>query len=131
MIRRLLTSLGAPLLASLVVAAPSVDLDALEADRRPARSDETDGPFELVRIEGEAAAPLWRPAYWFAPGGSYTAAALVFDGARAAFQTPSGGWSLEDGLVDLPAPPRASVAGELLRLVSDAGVAVFRRVPIG
>lgn len=130
----LLIGLSGCLGGSTVVApeARAVRQEAVEPDWRAASPEELQGLFESVRIEGEAAAALWRLSYWFAADGSYTGAALVFDGERAAFQTLSGAWSLQDGLLELDAgpPARASVADDSLRLESDAGLAVFRRVDI-
>ena len=97
---------------------------------RPAAREDVLGYFESERITGEAAASVRRVYYSFAADGTYTGAALVQDGARAAFQTLSGRWTLAGQALSLgsdAAPARAFAAPDRLRLDSDGGVAYFRR----
>ncbi|MCI0589209.1 MAG: hypothetical protein L0323_20530 [Planctomycetes bacterium] len=120
--------------------APSV----LEADRRavheaalpsgwrPALPADLEGIYESIRVEGEAGASLWRIEYQFSGDGGYTAAALVFDGTRPAFQTLSGAWTLSDGIVRLSEEEavRASVCEGHLRLEGEGGTVVLRRMAL-
>lgn len=119
-------------LASTVVErdARAVQASEVEPEWRAAEPADLDGLYESERLEGEAAAALWKLYYHFTPDGTYTGAALVFDGRRAAFQTLSGTWSLAGGLLELDGVEgaRASVAGDLLRIENEAGTAVFRHV---
>jgi hypothetical protein len=105
---------------SVVQAEPTLDWRAAEAA-------DLDGLYESVRLEGDAAAALWKLYYHFARDGSYTGAALVFDGECARFQTLSGTWSLVGGRLDLDGSSGASaaVAGDHLRISSEAGTALF------
>lgn len=118
-------------LASTVVErdARSVAEAEPELDWRPAEAADLDGLYESVRLEGEAAAALWKLYYHFAPDGSYTGAALVFDGERAAFQTLSGTWSLAAGRLELDGTEgaTAAVVGDRLRIENEAGTALLRR----
>jgi hypothetical protein len=109
------------------VAAPSAPLVW-----RTALADDFDGLFESVRIEGEAAASLWKLYYHFARDGSYTGAALVIAGAQPEFQTLSGRWTIDAGRLDLGDGQaiEAQADGEHLRLSSEGGVAVLRRVEV-
>lgn len=120
--------------ASTVVdaGARAVQVGEPRLDWRAAEAADLAGLYASERLEGEAAAALWKLYYHFAPEGLYTGAALVFDGERARFQTLSGSWSLAGGRLDLDgaAAGSAALAGDLLRIESEAGVAVFRRVPI-
>ena len=118
-------------LASTVVEEGARAVAAAEPvrDWRPAEAADLDGLYESVRLEGEAAAALWKLYYHFAPDGTYTGAALVFDGERAAFQTLSGTWSLAGGRLELDGAggSTAAVAGEELKIENEAGMAFFRR----
>lgn len=98
----------------------------------PARAEDFDGLFESVRIEGEAAAALGKVYYHFSPDGTYTGAALVFDGVRPAFHTLSGSWSLTEQGLDLGdgQPARVWAATDHLKLETPAGEAILRRVPL-
>lgn len=137
---RRLALLGVLALTPACLASTVVERDARgvaeaepELDWRPAEAADVDGLYESVRLEGEAAAALWKLYYHFASDGSYTGAALVFDGERAAFQTLSGTWSLAGGRLELDGAEgaSASVAGDHLRLANEAGTALFRRAPQG
>ena len=99
---------------------------------RDARVEDFDGLFESVRIEGEVAAALGKVYYHFSPDGTFSGAALVFDGARPAFQTLSGTWKLSETGVDLGdgKPARAFAAVDHIKLETTDGTAVLRRVPI-
>ena len=99
---------------------------------RDARAEDFDGLFESVRIEGEVAAALGKVYYHFSPDGTFSGAALVFDGARPAFQTLSGTWKLSETGVDLGdgKPARAFAAVDHIKLETTDGTAVLRRVPI-
>ena len=117
-------------LASTVVDASARAVEVQEDLRawRGAEPGDLSGLYESVRLEGEAAASLWKVYYHFAPDGTYTGAALVFDGERAAFQTLSGTWSLAGGRLEIDGAEtsRASVSGGDLRIAGAAGTAYFR-----
>jgi hypothetical protein len=118
-------------LASSVVDASARAVEVHEDQRawRTAEPGDLTGLFESVRLEGEAAAALWKVYYHFASDGTYTGAALVFDGERAQFQTLSGTWSLAGGRLEIDGADdsRASVSGGDLRVEGAAGTAYFRR----
>lgn len=97
---------------------------------REATAADLDGLFEAQRIEGEAAAALRRLWYHFASDGSYSGAALVFDGERTRFQTLSGQWTLSAGHLELEggAPSRVQAAEGWLRIESESGLALLRRI---
>jgi hypothetical protein len=124
-------SLAPACLASTVVeqADRAVRSEEPRRDWRPAEAADIAGLYESVQLEGEAAAALWKLYYHFAPDGAYTGAALVFDGERAAFQTLTGTWSLAGGRLELDgvSGATAAVAGDELRIESEAGTASFRR----
>lgn len=109
-----------------------VEVKAEQLAWRPATAADLSGLFESVAIEGEAAAALWRAYYHFAADGTYTGAALVIGGANPEFQTLSGSWRLEGGLLDLGdgIPILVSAAEQLLRMESEGGVATFRRAAV-
>lgn len=96
---------------------------------RPLGPAELDGLYESERIEGEAAAALWKIEYHFAAGGAFSGAALVFGEQGAEFQTLGGAWSVpEPGLLRLGEDEaRAAFDGERLRLELEGGVVVLRR----
>jgi hypothetical protein len=96
---------------------------------RAATASDFDGLYESIRIEGDAAASLWRVYYHFTPAGTYTGAALVTGGDAPEFQTLSGRWTIQGDTLDLGdgQPIRATAAPGHLRLVTDGGVAVLRR----
>lgn len=89
------------------------------------------GLFESVEITGDAALALRKVYYLFAADGSYTAAALVEEGAQAAFQTLTGTWQVVgDGLVldgGEPVPVQGSEDGQHLRIQANTGGLVLRR----
>jgi hypothetical protein len=97
-----------------------------------ARAEDFDGLFESVRIEGDVASALGKVYYHFSPDGTFSGAALVFDGARPAFQTLSGTWTLSEVGLDLGdgEPARAFVAVDHVKLETSEGTAVLRRVPL-
>ena len=113
--------------ASTVVDASARAVEVQQDVREWRAADPSDltGLFESVRLEGEAAAALWKLYYHFAPDGTYTGAALVFDGERAAFQTLSGTWSLAGDRLEIDGAEtsRASVSGGDLRIEGAAGAA--------
>lgn len=88
-----------------------------------------DGLYESERIEGEAAAALWKIEYHFGADGSFCGAALVFGERGAEFQALGGAWSVpEPGRLRLgDDEARAQVDGERLRLELDGGVVILRR----
>ena len=118
-------------LASTVVEATARAVPVDEAARvwRPAEAGDLEGLWESARLEGEAAAALWKVYYHFAPDGSYTGAALVFDGERPAFQTLAGSWSLAGGRLELDGleTSSADLSGGELRISGASGTAYFRR----
>lgn len=113
-------------------ASRAVRVEREESAWRAATLDDVVGYFESVRIDGEAAAALLRVYYSFERGGTYSGAALIALDGGPQFQTLGGTWSLADGVLDLEggALAHAQVAGEELRLQSDAGEVVLRRVEI-
>lgn len=121
---------------SNVVAREDRAVDMTEAE--PTWSEDgvasVEGLFESVRIEGEAAAQLWRIAYLFEPTGRYTASALVQAPVGPSFQTLDGTYALTpEGLVLDDAEPvaiRRSADGRHLRLDADGGVVVLRQVDL-
>jgi hypothetical protein len=121
-------------LASSVVDpdARAVHTEALALEWRSASAADLQGLFESRSIDGEAGASLWKLYYHFSADGTYSGAALVFDGSHAAFQTLSGMWSLADGRLELDSlvPAQAWVADDFMRLESEEGAALLERVPI-
>lgn len=97
---------------------------------REARLEDFDGLFEAERVEGEAAGALRKLWYHFERDGSYSGAALVFDGEHARFQTLGGRWSLLGDQLDLGSGERARVraADGWLRVESAHGLALLRRI---
>lgn len=130
-------------LASLLVPGACISPSVLESEGRAvrttedelawraARAEDFDGLFESVRIEGEVAAALAKVYYHFSPDGTFSGAALVFDGVRPAFQTLSGTWKLSETGLDLGdgKPARAFAAVDHIKLETSDGTAVLRRVP--
>lgn len=97
---------------------------------RPATREDVVGWFESERVTGEAAASLRRVWYSFGADGTYSGAALVQEHDKAAFQTLSGKWSLENGTLNLgedTPPAKAFAAPDRLRLDAEGGSATFRR----
>ncbi|MFN0242425.1 MAG: hypothetical protein ACKVWV_05980 [Planctomycetota bacterium] len=113
-------------------ASRAVRVEREESTWRAATRDDLVGYFESVRIDGEAAAALLRVYYSFERAGTYSGAALIALESGPQFQTLGGTWSLEGGVLDLEggALAHAQVAGEELRLRSDAGEVVLRRAEI-
>jgi hypothetical protein len=103
-----------------------------KVDWRPAEAADFDGLFESVRIEGEAAASLWRIEYCFSRNGSYTGAALVLTDGGPEFQTLTGTWSLDKGVLSLEGsdPAKALAAPGRLRFEAGGGSAEFRKVTL-
>jgi hypothetical protein len=94
------------------------------------------GLFESVRIDGPAAAAVWRLYYHFSPeddrGGAYTGAALVVGEDGPAFETLSGRWALAHGVLDLGEgeSARCSIAEDRLRLETSNGSVILRRASV-
>lgn len=100
----------------------------------PASADDLVGLFESVAIEGPDAQALARVLYHFtlesgATGGVYTGAALVVGDGAPQFQTLGGTWRVLEGRLELDGVDAARVlmAGERLRLESEAGAIVLRK----
>jgi hypothetical protein len=125
----------APEARALVEARPEIAWRAAE----PA---DLAGLFETERLEGEAAGALRKLWYCFevdatpAEGcdasGSYSGAALVFDGERTRFQTLAGRWTLEGAALELGAGEalRVRAAEGRLEIEGATGLAFLRRVPL-
>ena len=96
-----------------------------------ARAEDFDGLFESVRIEGEVVGALGKVYYHFDPDGTFSGAALVFDGQRLTFQTLSGTWGLSEDGLDLGdgIPARAFAIVDHIKLQTSGGTVVLRRVP--
>lgn len=107
----------------------AVALAAADLAWREAEPADFDGLFESTAIEGDAAAAIGRIYYHFAPGGSYTGAALVIGGAEPEFQTLTGRWVLGAGGLDLGdgVLVRVSAADGWLRLASEGGVVTLQK----
>ena len=104
---------------------------------RPANAADLAGLFESVSIEGPDAQALTRVLYHFtlddsATGGEYTGAALVIGAGAPQFQTLGGAWRVLEGRLELDGvdAARALVAGEKLRLESEAGAIVLRKAAL-
>jgi hypothetical protein len=115
----------------------AVELAPEQASWSPARSEQLDGLFESLSIDGEAAASLWRVHYHFVPPsasspGTFTGAALVLGGESPQFQTLNGEWRLVAGRIEFAdgSSALAFTGGDLLKLESEGGVVVLRRVAI-
>jgi len=124
---------GGACIAPSVVASSGRAVVAPEAqlDWRPAEVGDIAGLFDSTAIDGPVAGALLRVHYDFADDGSYSGAALVQDGALRAYQTLVGRWSLSaPGRLELGegVEARAEVAPEHLRLTSEAGSVVLRRI---
>jgi hypothetical protein len=99
---------------------------------RPAVTQDLDGLFVSVEIEGPIAAVLREVHYSFASDGRFSGAALV-PVPRPTFQTLEGRWTLEDGVLRLGEgneAARAEVDGDLLRLSGSEGRIALRRRPM-
>ncbi|MCY2959190.1 MAG: hypothetical protein NTY35_03410 [Planctomycetota bacterium] len=98
----------------------------------PARPEDLRGLYESVSIEGEVAASLWKIEYVFGADGSYSGAALVLGADNPQFQTLSGRWTLDNGILDLGEgqTARASSAADHLKLENEGGVAILRRAAV-
>ena len=94
------------------------------------------GLFESVRIDGPAAASVWRLYYHFSPedggGGAYTGAALLVGEDGPAFQTLSGRWRLVQGVLELGEgeSARCSASGDRRRLETPSGTVILRRAAV-
>jgi hypothetical protein len=130
----LLALLSVSCIASSTLSATqrSVASEHIERIWTPASPPDLDGLFESVEIDGEAAAALLRIYYCFNADHTYTGAALTTGAEHAEFATLFGSWELVDGELRLDADERvsASVSGELLRLESTLGTAVFKRASV-
>lgn len=118
-------------IASNVVAPEQrmVVADPAQLPWAPADAAALDGLFASIDIRGDAAVSLRRIWYVFAPGGSYTGAALAETDGALAFQTLSGTWSLADGGLVLDGAPAVvceKAAGHL-RLCAPNGTVVLRK----
>ncbi len=104
---------------------------------REASPEDLVGLFESVAIEGPDAHALARVLYHFTLdasglGGAYTGAALVIGAEAPQFQTLGGAWRLLVGRLELDGvdAARALVAGDSLRLESEAGAIVLRKAAL-
>jgi hypothetical protein len=116
-------------LASTVVPPAERAPSAEHRQWRPAEVADLLGYFELLAIEGEAAASLRKVYYHFSDDGTYTGAALVAGlDSPPRFQTLSGTWLLTAGelVLDLDAPVQALASEGLLELRSQGGALVLR-----
>ena len=118
-------------LASSVVAPEqrSANLGAPSLEWRPFSGATLEGLWASASIEGDAGLTLLAVHYLFSPDGSFTGAALV-EGDPPEFQTLSGTWTLEGGLLrlgeDAPKARLEEAAGHL-RLSGPEGAVVLRR----
>jgi hypothetical protein len=117
------------------VVAPEQRLVAARVDQipfQPAGAVRLDGLYESIDILGDAAVSLRKIYYLFAPGGTYTAAALAdLDGALQ-FQTLDGSWAASaSGLaLDGAEPVPLEQAPDHLRLTAPTGTVVLRKVAL-
>lgn len=117
----------------LDVNARDVRTEAEELTWRAATRAEVVGHWRLRSVQGPAAAVLLDIAYWLAPDGTFTGAAL-FVGPPPAYEVLSGEWTFADGgelVLGLDAEPAVvEIAGELLRLAGADGSLVLERAQI-
>lgn len=109
----------------------AVEPKVIEHQWRPAVADTIPGQYESVEVRGEAAGAMLKVYYFFMAGGRYTGAALVVDRDGPSFQVLTGRWQLVDGQLTLgedTEPARAEMDGSFLRISTDTGTLVLRRV---